>query len=192
MAKKVVVFPHPVLRQKSQKVGRLLKKDQRLIEDLKTVLGESHSGIGLSAPQIAASRRIFVIKDSSFQVFVNPKITDTFGGNKVYPIMIDSQGKKEEFLEGCLSLPGLYGTVKRWLKIKVSWQEPGKESDLVDKQAILQGLTAIVFQHELDHLDGILFVDRVKEEGGRVYRIDKEGRRKEVSAGNLQLGEGEC
>jgi peptide deformylase len=191
MARKIVVFPHPVLRRKSRKIGRLLKSDQKLIEDLETTLEKSHSGIGLSAPQIAVSRRVFAIRDSSFQVFINPEIIDTFGESKVYPITVDSEGKEEEFLEGCLSLPGLYGAVRRWLKIGVSWQEPGEGDSLVDKQAVLEGLLAIVFQHELDHLEGILFVDRVKEEGGRLYRVDKEGRRKEISVANLQLGKGE-
>ena len=95
-------------------------------------------------------------------------------GEKTYPKIIDDDNKEGDFLEGCLSFPDLYGTVKRYLKIKVSWEEIAGEG-LEVKSLTLEGFEAIVWQHESDHLDGVLFVDRIKEEGGKLYfwREDK-------------------
>ena len=83
--------------------------------------------------------------------------------------------KESDFLEGCLSFPDLFGTVKRYLKIEVVWEEivaignPPKTKVLRRASKILEGFEAIVWQHESDHLEGILFVDRIKEEGGKFY-----------------------
>ena len=73
------------------------------------------------------------------------------------------------FLEGCLSFPGFFGRVKRWLSIRAIWQEV-KGDKLVKKEESLSGFEAVVWQHERDHLDGVMFVDRVKKDKGKFFK----------------------
>jgi peptide deformylase len=85
-------------------------------------------------------------------------------------------------VEGCLSFPNLYGMVRRYLVIEAEWMEIFKKK-LIKKKSELSGFEAIVFQHEVDHLEGILFVDHIKEDGGKLYLIKgKEKVEKDVGA----------
>lgn len=193
----IVIYPNPILRKKCRPVKAGDQELTETIELLKKALSDSKIGVGLAAPQVGRDQRVFLIKDQShncrcdqcqcdqFRVFINPKIIDHFNQEKTYPMILREDGEKEPFLEGCLSFPNLYGPVKRWLKIKVSYQEVDSDTGkLVNKEEILEDFQAIVFQHELDHLNGILFVDYIKEEGGVVYREEK-GQLKEVSLADL-------
>lgn len=114
-----------------------------------TLRHPSQDGVGIAAPQVGISRRIIIVKrydksDGPFEVFVNVKIDSLLGAVVCGP-------------EGCLSVPGLRGMVPRHEQVVVSYYDRalGKRvSELVD------GYTAIIFQHECDHLDGILYTDR--------------------------------
>lgn len=176
--RKIILYPDPVLRTKMVAVKEVDEKLKKEIGALKEILEKCENGAGLAATQIGLKRRFFGVKDiktKRVEVFVNPKIIRTFG-KKVYtkvegPASAEasscpadkSAGKKEtDFLEGCLSFPDLFGTVKRYFKIEVEWMGQSPK--------ILEGFGAIIFQHELDHLDGILFVDHIKEEKGKLYR----------------------
>lgn len=173
--KSILIYPNEILRRKTNIVEEV---DANLIKDIKILekqLIAAENGAGLAAPQIGISKRFFGIKDESkkVKVIINPKIVATVG-EKTFPVMTDEKGNKEDFLEGCLSFPNFWGTVKRWLKIKVEWQEL-VDKKLVSKSEELEGFKAIVWQHESDHLDGIMFVDHVKEDRGKFYKsIDKE------------------
>ena len=168
--KKVVVYPDKILRVKTKIIedfdGRL-KSD---VKDLAMALEKSY-GVGLAGPQLGMDRRFFGLKDEktkTVKVYINPKIEQVIG-QKIYPIMVDEKGNQDEFLEGCLSFPDYWGTVKRYFKISASWQELNK-GKLENKKEILEGLESIEFQHELDHLDGVLFIDHIKADGGKFYR----------------------
>jgi peptide deformylase len=183
--KTIDVYPHPSLRVKQKPIVSWDKSTRETVSGLKKAVVSYGDGIGLASPQIAKKGRVFVIKANilSFPqtktgalAFINPKIKKTFA-EKVYPAMEDDHGHREEFLEGCLSVPAIYGPVKRWLKITVSWQEPGNLGKLIDKSAELSGMEAIVFQHELDHLDGVLFIDHVKNEKKGLFKFDENGRK---------------
>jgi len=168
MPREIVMFPSIILRTKTKMVQLV---DEKLLEEageLKKMLEASENGAGLAAPQIGISKSFLGIKDKDgVKILINPKLETSFG-EKVYPKIIEDDGKESDFLEGCLSFPDLYGTVKRYLKIRVSWEEiDGKK--LVKKEKELQGFSAIVWQHEVDHLDGILFVDHIKRDGGKFY-----------------------
>jgi len=145
----IKIYPCPVLRQKSQelKSEELQKKDiQQLILDMEKTMKEK-DGVGLAAPQIGRSIRVAVIntEDGSL-VLINPKILRKFW-------------KKEILEEGCLSLPEIFGLVKRSTKIKlVALNKKGKKVKFT-----ASGMFARVIQHEVDHLDGVLFIDRAKE-----------------------------
>jgi peptide deformylase len=157
---KVARMGHPVLRKKAKEIKKSEIQSeaiQRLIDDMIETMHE-YDGVGLAAPQVHEALRICVIefdleneryKDAGKQSLIaciNPKIT-----------VLEKSTKG--FWEGCLSVPGIRGWVERPQKIKVEYLDrKGKE---VEK--IADGFLATVFQHEFDHLDGTLFVDKVSD-----------------------------
>jgi peptide deformylase len=170
--KKIVIFPADVLRLKSEPVREenINPELEKNVKVLIKVLSNGENAAGLAAPQLGWNRRFFGIKNNKKEVnaFINPVILGTFG-EKIFPKLVDKNNSEEDFLEGCLSIPNYYGTVKRFLRINAGWQEI-KNGKLVEKSRILEGFEAIVFQHELDHLNGILFVDHVKEDEGKFFK----------------------
>ena len=141
---KIIKYPNDFLRKKTEEVEDF--KDPKLA---KLVLGmvktmEAEKGIGLAAPQVGSDFRICVAKvDNETYILINPKI-------KSY------SRKKEIFEEGCLSFPGKYFLVERPVKVKI------KARDLSGKKIKIkaEGLLARVLQHEIDHLEGVLIIDR--------------------------------
>ena len=168
----IVMYPNKALRKKVPEVIEVSEVINE-VADLKEVLEASENGAGLASTQLSIEKRFFGIKnDKKVEVLINPQILGVYG-QKVYPLIIDKEKKDQDFLEGCLSFPDLYGTVKRYLKIEACWQEI-EEGKLVDKKKTMNGFEAIVFQHELDHLDGILFIDHIKRDGGKFYKFEGE------------------
>lgn len=150
---------NPILRKKAVKVASFDSKLQRLIDDMVETLHEAH-GVGLAAPQVAVSQRLIVVQlpddadsrkeygSDAGQLFVvaNPKII------KASRTMVDG-------IEACLSIPGYYGEVERHESVVVTGQDRfGKDFRIKAK-----GWLARVFQHEIDHLDGRLYIDIAKE-----------------------------
>lgn len=172
--RKIVIYPAKILKQKTEEIKNVDKKLESEINELEKILRAGDNAAGLAAPQIGLNKRFFGSKElgkGEVKVFINPKIDKTYG-KKVYPKIIketDTGQKEEDFLEGCLSFPGFFGTVKRFLEINVSWDEIEK-GKLIKKSRNLNGFEAIVWQHESDHLEGIVFTDRIKEEGGKFYK----------------------
>jgi peptide deformylase len=105
----------------------------------------AQSGVGLAAPQVGQNVSLFVMDAGSLRVCINPSIVNSSSD------LVDS-------LEGCLSMPGINGTVKRHKNITVEYRSENWELIRVS----LNGLESIVFQHEFDHLSGIVFIDRMK------------------------------
>jgi len=144
MTNRILQYGHPVLRKKAERVGRITPAVRRIADTLAEVLAES-GGLGLAAPQIGEPVRVFVFFDTNGNLVtaIDPKLTKAEGE------VID--------LEGCLSLHRLYGDVPRAQRVVV------KAKSLSGKPITLsgEGLAARVLQHELDHLDAVLFVDRV-------------------------------
>jgi peptide deformylase len=162
--RKIILYPDPVLRTKTPVIEKVDRKLEKEIGELKKVLESCENGAGLAATQIGLKRRFFGVKDwktKEVRVYINPKIIRTFG-EKVYSKIKHKEGKQSDFLEGCLSFPDLFGRVKRYLRIEAEWMNQGPK--------ILEDFEAIIFQHELDHLNGVLFIDHIKEEKGKLYR----------------------
>lgn len=177
--RQLVIYPNEVLRKKTPVITKIDSNLLEDIEDLKEVLlSEKQHAAGLAAPQIGISKRFFgglVDKGKKkLRIYINPKIEKTFG-ERIKPMMVFDDGRQEPFWEGCLSFPNLFGLVKRYLKIDASWSEI-EGTKLVRKREIMEGVEAIMFQHESEHLDGILFVDYIKSEGGKLIKMvgDKE------------------
>lgn len=172
MAKTIVQKEDPVLREKAERV--LIKdiqtpKIQKIIAEMKAALKTQDDGAALAAPQIGYSLRIFVIADNLFGSQKDARYPSQ-DGHLVYinPEIVKLSRKKEFMDEGCLSVRGIYGTVPRSQRATVkAHDENGK---LFERGA--SGLLAQVFQHEVDHLNGILFIDKVDE----WWEVDRNGR----------------
>jgi len=167
---KIVIYPNKVLRKKTNLVEKLDSKTKKDIAGLIVCLSKADDGAGLAGPQIGVLKRILALKNKGTKmvtVYINPKIDKVYGNRGFFTI--ETEGESEDFLEGCLSFPNYFGTVRRFSKIDLSWQEE-KGSKLVGKRASLEGFEAIVMQHEIDHLDGVLFIDYIKSEGGKFYK----------------------
>ncbi len=174
-SKDIVFYPDERLRTECEGVEEVSQQVMDIAQKLKENLLDAEDGVGLSAPQIGESKRIIAIADNNHvHIYVNPEIVGHEEEEKTYPQLITKQGEREDFFEGCLSFPGLYGTVKRWLEIEVNYQVINENKELEEKQESLTGFMAIVFQHEVDHLKGLLFVDQIKEEDGDIYKQTNE------------------
>jgi peptide deformylase len=146
---KVITNPNPNLRKISKTIDERVSGSadfKKFCRDLKNTMAK-RDGVGLAAPQVGKNLRLFAIqtKDGPM-IFVNPKIT-----NKSLT--------KEWSEEGCLSVPNTFGKVKRHKKITCIYQDETGEI----KKIAADGLMSVVIQHENDHLDGILFIDKAKE-----------------------------
>ena len=138
----VVTTPDPVLRQKAQTVEKITPGVLRVLDNMRDTLYAA-DGVGLAAPQIGISKRIIVIDPGDQYIeMINPEIIYREG--------------EELGREGCLSVPGIVGWVNRSQKIRVKGLD--RNGDILDIEAV--DLMARVFQHEIDHLDGILFPDK--------------------------------
>lgn len=149
----IITYPKRILKKKAKKVLDIPDDVDELVVQMKETMKEA-DGIGLAAPQINISKRIIVVdhiqnKEEAHQkdnilVFLNPSI-------------VRKSRKQETDEEGCLSLPGLYISIKRATEVELVAQTPsGEEVHLKAK-----GLAARIFQHEVDHLNGKLIIDRI-------------------------------
>lgn len=144
--KKIRKIGDPVLREKCREVETIDKNVLALVEDMiDTVSDGGISGIGLAAPQIGVLKRIIIVYlDEKFETFINPEIK-----------IIDNEMLEDE--EGCLSLYSIKTNVKRPRKIKLSAKN--LKGDEVELEA--EEMLARIFMHEIDHLNGMLFIDRL-------------------------------
>ncbi len=151
----VALLGHPVLRKKAKEVKNV--KDplvQKLIDDL-TVTVMDVDGVGIAAPQVYKSLRVFILSSHPNPRYPKaPKMKPTAIINP--KITFFSKEKKKDW-EGCLSVPGIRGFIPRSLEVNVEYLT--REGEKVNK--IFKDFIARIFQHESDHLDGILFTDRL-------------------------------
>ena len=128
---------------------------QSVISDMFSTLSESE-GVGIAAPQIAESWRIMIIASRPSKRYpLAPEMQATLMINPRYEVLNEQQ---EKDWEGCLSIPGIRAKVPRFTQIKVNYQNTEGEA----KEQLFSGFVARVFQHEYDHLEGIVYLDRVE------------------------------
>lgn len=153
----IVIVPHPALRTISREIPPNdfgTAKFNQLLRDLSDALASRNDGVGLSAPQIAVNKRVFVVAGKVWQKKNDPVVPpDEYFIN---PVIIKSSKKLATAEEGCLSIPNMYGLVKRPANVQISYLDEHGEA----KKKSASGLLARIFQHEIDHLDGILFTDK--------------------------------
>ena len=145
----VLQHPDKNLKTRSTEVAPEELRDenlQKLIDDMFETM-RKENGVGLAAPQVGVNKRIIVVDDGT--------------GEKAYlnPIIIRTSFRKADSEEGCLSVKGVWGIVRRYKSVKATAQD--RDGKIVKINA--HGLMAIILQHEIDHIDGTLFIDRVKE-----------------------------
>lgn len=152
--RKIVTVPDPVLRRKAHKVSDFGPDLQRLIDDMVETMREA-PGVGLAAPQVDVSLRVIVVEfgdeddeeaPKKLYAVVNPEIART-------------SGETVMGTEGCLSIPGFVGEVERLKNVTIKGQN--RRGQPVRIKA--DGWLARIFQHEIDHLNGVLFTDRAKQ-----------------------------
>lgn len=146
---KIITNPNPILREKSIEIKQE-KISSKEIKELCLDMAETmikKDGVGLAAPQIGKNIRLIVINTKDGEVFmINPKI-------------VKKSAIKQWGEEGCLSVPDVFGLVKRHKKIHCQYTD--LDGKIIKMKA--EDLTARVIQHETDHLDGVLFIDKAKE-----------------------------
>ncbi len=171
---KILAAPSEVLRTVAKPVEVVDKRVLSVIKDMEKALREAKNpqGVGLAAPQIGVSLRIFMIrpeKRGKITTFINPHIT--YFSQR----MIDPHSKSGVY-EGCLSVPNHYAPVIRSMSVTVTYQVLQQLSttnyELITKTENFSGFAAHVIQHEMDHLNGILFIDRVLEQNVKLYRLE--------------------
>ncbi len=139
----IKTYPNRILRKKAEKVNNV-EEVEELIDKMKNTL-EEVNGIGLAAPQVGVSKQVFVVKDGHhYYAFMNPEI-------------VEKSEETTKTQEGCLSFPGLWVDVDRPKKVKLKALTEDGERMLLEAD----GVGAVVFQHEIDHLFGNLLIDKL-------------------------------
>ncbi|HET7059722.1 MAG TPA: peptide deformylase [Candidatus Saccharimonadales bacterium] len=168
----IIALPNPHLRQKSQRVGLITSEIRQIVDDMKAATldwdaSRKHEvGVALAAVQIDRLYRIVIVredyndkKNRDFTVFINPEITKL-------------EGEIKADFEGCLSVPSIYGKVPRHTKVRV------KALDLNGRQfrVTAEDFLARIFQHEIDHTHGKVFIDHIRDDPAAFYRLGDDGK----------------
>lgn len=179
----IVKVPNEVLNTTAQAITAVDKKLLSLIEEMKKSLLEAKDpiGVGLAAPQVGQSVRLFITKPTAkapFTIFINPEIIWQSEEKT------DGVPERDKKFEGCLSIPNVWGIVHRAKKIKVRYQplttnnQPARQrydavvaGGLITKTRIFTGFLATIIQHEIDHINGILFTQRALSQKEKLYKI---------------------
>ncbi len=171
----IVHTPNQVLITKTKEVVKVDRKILEIIQDMKEALisADNPKGVGLAAPQIGVNLRIFLMRpeeDGLATVYINPKIIA-----KSKSITQGIPGKDNK-LEGCLSIPKIWGVVKRNTWIKLDYLDENGQHQTAE----FKDFPAIIVQHEIDHLEGILFPRRIIEQKGKLYKSTFDEKGKEI------------
>jgi peptide deformylase len=155
--REIVKYPHPILKKRCEPVRQIDGELKKLIRDMRETMYEA-GGVGLAACQVGISQRVIVLDvspmdpEQNYFALINPEILSEEGE-------IDHE-------EGCLSVPDCLEKVKRKEKICVKGLSP----EGVEKEVSCEGILAIALQHEIDHINGILILDRVSRLKREIYR----------------------
>lgn len=170
---KILTTPDPLLRRVALPVVKLDKKLTGQITDMIKTLksAKDPEGIGLAAPQVGINRRFFIVTFHGIpEIFINPTLL-----NFSKATLLDVHRKsKDRWLEGCLSVPRLWGFVNRPYAVEIDYLTP-IDGKLEKRHRKLEDVDASYVQHENDHLNGILFTDRILEQSGEILKETPDG-----------------
>ena len=172
---KIINAPNNILSQQAKPINNIDRSIRSLIKDMEQalILARDPEGVGLAAPQVEKSLQLFLIKQtprSPTLVFINPKI-EKYIDAQPHEIKQNKESNKDKGarLEGCLSIDNIWGIVKRYPSVVLSYQD---EKGQAHKRKFT-GFIATIIQHEVDHLNGILFTRRVLEQRSPLYNHKK-------------------
>lgn len=167
----IVTTPDPRLRQKSEKVHQIDDETKRIIDEMiasSLAWEEEHEfelSAAMAAPQLGYNKRVIVVRED-----MSNKDNANFVP-LINPVVIKTEGKIIEDYEGCLSVPSIYGKVGRPYKARIkAVTENGEEVRLK-----ATGFLARTLLHEIDHLDGVLFIDHIKDQTDAFYKLNNKG-----------------
>lgn len=176
---KIVNVPNSILTTPVKPVVNFDQILLKLVKEMKKTLEAQIDppGVGLAAPQVGKNLALFIIKPKPkalVEVFINPRILQSEG----FKVMQrkSSHSKKKQPLEGCLSIPHIWGPVKRFNKVQLEYQTLNGEK----KTTWFTGFKAIIIQHEVDHLNGVLFTHRSLEQKAPLYE-EEDGELKKIA-----------
>ncbi len=150
----IAAYGHPVLKKKAEEIDKDYEGLNEFIEDMFTTMYET-AGVGLAAPQVNRSICLFII--DAYPYAEEHEIAKDFKKVFINPAIIEKTGEEDVFKESCLSLPGLSEYVSRKPKIRIKYYD--QNFDIHEEE--YEGILARIMQHEYDHLEGILYVDRL-------------------------------
>lgn len=172
----IITLPNAVLRKRSNKISVISEDTEKLIKNMSEATlswedSRDHEvGVALAAVQVGVLKRVVIIRndfddksDRTFQVLINPKI-------------IKTEGPLVEDYEGCLSVKDIYGKVPRAEKVKIK----ATNAEGHEIRITAEGFLARVIQHEIDHTNGIVFIDHIKDEPERFFRLSDSGELKKL------------
>lgn len=173
--KPIVHIPNDVLTHAAKPVKKFDRRLATLVADMKEALTKAINpkGVGLAAPQVGVSLRVFLMRPKEkdeIRVFINPEITNSTSEET------KKQQTESNTLEGCLSIPKIWGKVNRAQTLTLKYCDTTGQSHT----ETFSGFPATIIQHEIDHLDGILFTRRVLEQKEKLYQAAKDEQGKEV------------
>lgn len=172
----IVAYGDPVLKKEAVEIDQDYPFLDELIDNMFETMYNAE-GVGLAAPQIGKSIRLFIVDASPFED-EEPALKD-FKKVFINPIIVEEEGKSWSFNEGCLSIPSIREDVSRQPKITIEYYD--RDFNLVEET--FDGLAARVVQHEYDHVDGILFTDRINPLKRRLLK----SRLNNISKGNVRV-----
>ena len=149
---KLCTYPDKILAQKCEEVKEVNDDIRKLLDDMLETMYNDR-GVGLAAPQIGVAKRIIVVDDKATE--------EGKGGNNpmfmVNPVIIEKSDEMILFNEGCLSVPGQCAEVERYQGVKVKYLDYNGKEQIIEAEDYL----AVILQHEIDHLDGVLYIDKI-------------------------------
>ncbi|QBQ39651.1 peptide deformylase [Sphingobacterium psychroaquaticum] len=179
----IVAYGDPVLRKKAEEIEEDYPNLKQLIDDMFETMYGAH-GVGLAAPQIGLSIRLFVIDGSPFAEDDEDGEGDAtlkdFKKVFINPIIVEESGEKWGFSEGCLSIPDISEEVMRPSNVVINYLDENFE----EQEISLSGLAARIVQHEYDHIDGKLFTDKL----GPLKKAMLKGKLDSISKGMVRVG----
>lgn len=180
MIRPIIAYGDPVLRKKAVEIEADYPDLNLLLEDMFETMYNSQ-GVGLAAPQIGLSIRLFIIDAAPFVDEDEEDIEGLLDFKRVIinPIIIEETGKEWKFEEGCLSIPGIREDVSRQPDIIVEYYN--EKFELIEEK--LSGLAARVVQHEYDHIEGILFTDKINPLKKQLLK----GKLSDITKGNIKV-----
>lgn len=172
----IVAYGDPVLRKVAQEIDDSYPDLDKFINDMFETMYAS-SGVGLAAPQVGKSIRLFVVDAEPF-ADEEPNLSD-FRKVFINPIIIEESGNEWSFNEGCLSIPKIREDIDRKDTIRIEYYDENWNL----KEDVISGIAARIIQHEYDHLEGILFIDHISPLKKKMLQ----GKLNDISKGNVRV-----